>query len=89
MVAERAVALVAARGPLNTRELAAEVFPMLGRGWRRGSDPITVADVERELYRLAHQLTAVDMLATTWHAWTPGPSARSLLPGAALLADLV
>jgi hypothetical protein len=88
-VAERAVALVAARGPLNTRELAAEVFPMLGHGWRRGSDPVTVAVVERELYRLAHQLAAVDMLATTWQAWTAGRSARSLLPGVALLADLV
>lgn len=89
MVAERAVALVVGRGPLNTRELAAEVFPMLGNGWRRGSDPITVADVERELYRLEPQLAAVDMLATTWQTWTAGPSARSLLPGVALLADLV
>ena len=88
-VAERAVALVVARGPLNTRELSAEVFPMLGHGWRRGSDPITVADVEQELYRLAHQLAALDLLATSWRAWTAGPSARSLLPGVALLADLV
>ncbi|MDK3258907.1 plasmid pRiA4b ORF-3 family protein [Blastococcus capsensis] len=88
-VAERAVAIVAARGPLNTRELAAEVLPLLGHGWRRGSDPITIADVERELYRLAHQLAALDMLATISPAWTAGPSARSLLPGATLLAELV
>ena len=89
MVAERAVALVVARGPLTTRGLAAEVFPMLGHGWRRGNDPITVADVEQELYRLAPQLAAVDMLATTRPAWTAGPSDRSLLPGVALLADLI
>jgi len=62
---------------------------MLGRGWRRGSDPVAVAVVERELYRLAHQRSAVDTLATTWPAWTAGRSARSLLPGVALLADLV
>lgn len=62
---------------------------MLGHRWRRGNDPITVADVEQELYRLAHQLATVDVLATTWQAWTAGRSARSLLPGVALLADLV
>jgi hypothetical protein len=89
MVAERAVALVAARGPLTIRELAAEVFPMLGRGWCRGSDPITVADVGQELHRLEPQLAALDLLATSWRAWTAGPSARSLLSGVALLADVV
>jgi hypothetical protein len=88
-VAERAVAVVATRGPLTTRDLAAVVFPMLGHDWRRGTEPVTVADVEQELYRLAHQLAAVDLLATTWQAWTAGRSARSLLPGVALLADLV
>lgn len=89
MVAERAVALVAARGPLTTGDLAGEVFSLLGHGWRRGNDPITVADVDRELYRLENQLAALDLLTTTWHAWTVGPSDRSLLPGATLLADLV
>ena len=83
------MALIAARGPLTTRDLAAEVLVMLGHGWRRGNDPITVADVEQELYRLEKQLEALDLLATTRHAWTAGPSARSLLPGATLLADLV
>ncbi len=89
MVAERAVALVAARGPLTTGDLAAKVFSLLGHGWRRGNDPITVADVDRELYRLENQLAALDLLATTRLAWTAGPSAHSLLPGATLLADLV
>ncbi|WP_212719338.1 hypothetical protein [Blastococcus sp. CCUG 61487] len=65
------------------------MFLLLGHGWRRGNDPITVADVDRELYRLENQLAALDLLATTWHAWTVGPSDRSLLPGATLLADLV
>jgi hypothetical protein len=48
-----------------------------------------VTDVEHELYRLENQLEALDLLATTRPAWTAGPSARSLLPGVALLADLV
>jgi len=83
------MAVVVARGPLTTRDLATEVLSMLGHGWRRVNDPITVADVEHELYRLEPQLTALDLLATSRHAWTAGPSARSLLPGATLLADLV
>ena len=89
VLAERAVALVAARGPLKTPDLAAEVVAMLGHGWRRGSDPITVTDVQHDLYRLAHQLAAVDMLGAISPAWTAGPAARSLLPGVTLLADLV
>jgi hypothetical protein len=88
-VAERSVALVAARGPLTARDLATEVLSMLGHGWRRGSHPITITDVEHELYRLENQLEALDLLATTRPAWTAGPSARSLLPGVTLLAGLV
>ncbi len=88
LVAERAVALVIARGPMKSEDLAAEVFPMLGYGWRRGNEPITVTDVQRDLYRLAHQLAALDMLASIWSEWAAGPSARALLPGVAFLADL-
>lgn len=89
LVAERAVALVAARRPMKTQDLAGEVLSMIGPGWRRGDDPITAADVQRDLYRTGHQLAALDMLTSTWTEWKAGPSARSLLPGVALLADLV
>lgn len=89
MIAERAVALVAARGPLQVTELAAEVHPLLGHGWSRGGKPITTRDVEDELRHLAHQLQALDLIARTRAEWSPGPSARSLLPGANLLADLL
>jgi hypothetical protein len=61
---------------------------MLGHGWRRGNDPLTASDVRDDLYRLAHPLAGLDMLTTYSPAWTAGPSARSLLPGATLLADL-
>ncbi|SDY87144.1 pRiA4b ORF-3-like protein [Modestobacter sp. DSM 44400] len=88
LVAERAVALVATRGPLKTQDLAAEIFAMLSHGWRRGNDPMTATDVQHDLYRLAHQLAGLDMLATYSPAWTAGPSDRSLLPGVPLLADL-
>lgn len=39
MASERAVALVAARGPLQVAEIAAEVHPLLGHGWSRGGKP--------------------------------------------------
>ena len=89
MAAERAVALVAARGPLQVAELAAEVHPLLGHGWSRGGQPITTRDVEDELRNLAHQLQALDLITRNRSEWSPGPSARSLLPGANLLADLL
>ncbi len=89
MTAERAVALAAARGPLQVAEIAAEVHPLLGHGWSRGGKPITTRDVEDELRILAHQLQALDLITRSRSEWSPGPSARSLLPGANLLADLL
>lgn len=89
MVSERAVALVAARGPLQVADIASQVHPLLGHGWSRGGKPITIRDVQDELYNLAHQLQALDLIARTRSEWSPGPSARSLLPGANLLADLL
>jgi hypothetical protein len=88
-VAERAVALLEAHGPMQVPELAADVLGLLGHGWQRGGRPITAHDVERELHRLSDQLQALDLITTNRSAWNPGPSARSLLPGANLLADLV
>lgn len=89
MAAERAVALVTARGPLHVAQLAAEVHHLLGHGWSRGGKPITTRDVEDELRNLAHQLQALDLITRTRSEWSAGPSARSLLPGANLLADVL
>jgi len=89
VVTERAVALVAARGPMTIEHLAVSIFPLLGRGWHRGDDPITAVDVEHELARMGHSLAALDLIDAEWSLWGPGPSVRSLLPGATLLADLL
>jgi len=88
-IAERAAALVAMRGPTTVADLATDVFATLGHGWQRGAEPITVRDVERELHRLSHQVEALDVIESAGSTWAPGPSVRSLLPGAALLADFV
>lgn len=89
VVAERAVALIAAHGSVPLASLARELFPMLGGGWRRGGDPVTAHDVEYTLRAMSHQLLALDLIAVNRSVWSPGPSARSLVPGATLLADLV
>jgi hypothetical protein len=89
MVAERAVALLEARGPKQVPRIAADVFPLMGHGWQRGGKPITTNDVERELRGVSDQLEALDLIIRTRSLWTAGPSARSLLPGATLLADLL
>lgn len=89
MAAERAMAVLEAHVPMQVPQLAVEVFGLLGHGWQRGGQPITAHDVERELHRLCDQLQALDLITRNRASWTPGPSARSLLPGATLLADLV
>lgn len=89
LISERAVAMVAARGPMHIAQIAAEVLPMIGHGWQRGGEPITPHDVEEELRRLSHQLEALDLIATNRSLWSAGPSARSMLPRATLLADVL
>ncbi len=89
VIAELAVALVAARGPRPLTSLAGEVFALLGGGWVRGGDPLTARDVQNSLGAISHQLQALDLVEVSWPVWSAGPSARSLLPGSTLLADLV
>lgn len=89
MVSERAVALVAARGSLQVAEIASDVHPLLGHGWSRAGKLINARDVEDELRSLSHQLQALDLITATRSVWSAGPSARSLVPGANLLADLL
>lgn len=79
--------MVAVRGPLQVAEIAAEVHPLLGHGWIRGGEPITLRHVEAELRSLSHLLQALDLISGTQGLWLAGPSARALLPGANLLAD--
>lgn len=93
VLAELAVAELAARGPAPAEELARRLHPRLGWGWSAAGRPVEVRDVEQELHRLSATLRALDLVRVLdegpypWE-WTAGPSARTLLPGAALLARL-
>lgn len=89
VVAERAAALMVARGPMSVDDIAQTILPMLGYGWRRGDQPITARDVRGELWRIGHQLEALDMIVEGRRLWRTGPSVLTVLPGVALLADLL
>jgi hypothetical protein len=74
---------------MSVDDMAQAVLPTLGYGWRRGSEPITAHDVRSEMWRIGHQLEALDMILDVRRLWHPGPSALTVLPRVALLADLL
>jgi tetratricopeptide (TPR) repeat protein len=83
------VGALAADGPLSSERLAARVFPLLGRGWRRGGQPLTEGDVRSGLIGQCSVMEALDLIDRGRRdVWTLGRSARSLLPGAAMLAEV-
>lgn len=89
VLTELAVGVLAADGPLSLAALAARVHPLLGRGWQRDGRPITDTDVHAILARQSAAMQALDLIdRESRNAWTLGTSARSLLPGAAMLAEL-
>lgn len=88
-LAELSVGVLAADGPLGSAQLASRIFPLLGRGWRRGDRPLTEADVHGALLGEFATMQAVDLIDRDgrW-IWKLGPSARSLLVTAGALAEL-
>lgn len=87
VLAEVTVGLLATvDGAIAVPKLAEQVFPMLGYGWGSSRGPLTLADVTASLWRASHEWESLDLIATEHRAWRAGPSARSLLPGAAGLA---
>ncbi len=88
LVTEFTVGLLLAHGALPVDGLTAEVHSLLGPRWQLGGRPLTVTDVRSQLLGQSLVMEALDMIDTTdWAAWRPGPSARSLLPGIAVLAE--
>jgi hypothetical protein len=72
-------------------ELGARVYPLLGHGWANSRDgrPVTERDVQIAIAHQAPILEGLDLLDTSnGPVWAAGPSARSLLPGATMLAEI-
>jgi hypothetical protein len=80
---------LAGHGPLSSTELAMRVFPVLKHGWAtRDGRPVTEHDITVSIAHQIPLLEGLDLIDTSTPAWTAGPSTRSLLPGATMLAEL-
>jgi hypothetical protein len=89
VLANLVVGTLAGDGPLSSTELAMQVFPALKHSWAtRDGRPITEHDISVSIAHQAPLLEGLDLINTSTPAWTAGPSARSLLPGATMLAAL-
>jgi hypothetical protein len=83
-----AVAVLSASGPLPSAELVRRVGPLLGHGWAIEGRPLAGADVASQLNGMSAELRALDLLGGDRKTWEAGPSARTLLPRATMLAHL-
>lgn len=82
------LAVLAAEGPLSSEDLAARVFPLLGRRWSVNGRPLTEEDVRSSISSGTLLLSGLDLIEDTWPEFRAGPSARTLLPRATALAQL-
>jgi hypothetical protein len=87
-ITDLTIGVLAAYGPLPLTELAAQVYPLLG-SWQIDGQPITESEVKRLIAQHASTMEGLDLIDdSNWRAWAVGPSARSLLPGATMLAEV-
>ena len=88
-ITELTIGVLAAHGSLPRTQLATRVHQLLGHGWQRDGQPVTERDVADAIAQQSPIMKGLDLIDdTNWHAWTVGPSARSLLPRASMLAEL-
>ena len=87
---ELTIGVLAAHGPLNLQQLAERVHQLIGRGYQVDRQPLTARDVQRAIAQQSNAMRGLDLIDDSdWHAWTVGPSARSLLPHAKMLAEIL
>ena len=83
------VALLVRSGGSRSAELSSEALPLLGPRWQVEGEPLNEEVVRMEISRLSSVLRALDLIdGTKYPIWTPGPSARTLLPQATALVWL-
>ena len=82
-------AVLATEGAIERRDLHPRVLGLLGNRWARADGrPVAADDVNVELSRLRAVLESLDVVTSGGREWRPGPSALTLLPRAAALAQL-
>jgi Plasmid pRiA4b ORF-3-like protein len=88
-ITELTVGVLAAHGTLPLTELAERVHQLLGRGWQCDGRPVTASDERFAVAQQSATMEGLDLIDNSdWLAWTVGPSARSLLPRAGMLAEI-
>jgi hypothetical protein len=89
ILVEVSVAVLVSRGPRETADLAAAVYPLLGSGWVRDGHLMTLEDVRNSLHYLSAEMQGLDLVALTpdGRTWSAGASARTLLPRVAAITQ--
>jgi hypothetical protein len=84
-ITELTIGVLAAHSPLPLAQLAARVHQLLGRD----GQPVTEGDVALAIAQHAATMEGLDLIDhSDWRAWKVGPSGRSLLPRATMLAEI-
>lgn len=88
-ITELTIGVLAAHGPLPLAELATQVHQLLRLGWQIGGQPVSPRDVQIAIAQQSSIMSGLDLIDDAdWRVWTIGASARSLLPGATMLAEI-
>jgi hypothetical protein len=88
-ITELSIGVLAAHGPLPLTQLATRVHQLLGHGWQRDGQPVTVEDLRTAMGQQSPIMEGLDLIdISDWHSWSVGRSAQSLLPGATMLAEI-
>ena len=89
VVTELTIGVLATTGPLPLAQLTKRVHQLLGYGWQRDGQPLTVEDLRIAIGRQSMIMQGLDLIDhSDLRVWTVGPSALSLLPRATMFADL-
>lgn len=89
LLAGESLGALLADGARAWDEIASRIFPRFEGDWMRtDGEPLEDSMITGDLYRLQAMLRGLDLIETNRHIWSPGPSARWLLPHATALAHL-
>ena len=84
------IAALTLHGPCTSKELAGHVYPMLEHDWQIDGRPFTGSDVHRAISQQSGLMRGLDLVDTSdTRFWSLGPSARTLLPRGAMIAEVL
>ncbi|OMC38999.1 hypothetical protein A5740_02870 [Mycobacterium sp. GA-1841] len=85
-IVELVIFALTRRGPCEVKQLGAEVYPLIGRGWQIEGRPLSESDVQRSISQMSPMMTGLDLVdRSDWRVWGLGPSAHTLLARTAML----